>query len=458
MNAVGDRGLLRAIGRWDLLALVINGIVGAGIFGLPAKVYALLGVSGLWAIIACALIIGLVILCFAEVASRFTQTGGPFVYAATAFGPFCGFLTGWVLWVARVTGCCAICSLLLQYTAYFSPALNEGFGRVAAAVFTVGGLTLVHFFGIKRTVLFGNIVTVGKLLPLLIFVGFGLLHLDPARFAGAGSPIHGHFAQAVLLLGFAFVGWESSVVTAGETRDPQRDLPFALLAGLAAVAILYLLIQVTCMGTLPQLSTSERPVVDAARTFLGAPGATLITVAAVISMLGTLNVTMLTVSRVPYAMALAGQLPRALGTVHPRYRTPHLAVVLSGILVLALTLSSSFIYLLTVSTIARLLVFAMTCASLPKLRRMATVPAARFKLPGGVIIPCAGLAMIAWLLSASSSWSESRDLTILILLGCLIYVLGGWRGKKTGSAVETPEALGTLEQEAKNHDSLRHSS
>jgi hypothetical protein len=238
MNAPGDRGLLRAIGRWDLLALVINGIVGAGIFGLPAKVYALLGVNGLWAIIACALIIGLVILCFAEVASRFMQTGGPFVYASTAFGPFSGFLTGWVLWVARVTGCCAICSLLLQYTAYFSATLNEGTGRVAAAVFIVGVLTLVHFFGIKRTVLFGNIVTVGKLLPLLIFIAFGLLHMDPARFAGAGPPINAHFAQAVLLLGFAFVGWESSVVTAGETRDPQRDLPFALILGLSAVAIL----------------------------------------------------------------------------------------------------------------------------------------------------------------------------------------------------------------------------
>ena len=229
------------------------------------------------------------------------------------------------------------------------------------------------------------------------------------------------------MLGFAFVGWESSVVTAGETRNPQRDLPFALIAGLAAVAILYLLIQITCIGTLPQLSTSERPVVDAARTFLGPGGAALITVGAVVSMLGTLNVTMLTVSRVPYAMALAGQLPRALGTVHPRYRTPHLAVVLSGILVLGLTLSSSFVYLLTVSTIARLLVFAATCASLPKLRRMASVPAARFRLPGGVLIPCAALAMIAWLL-ASSSWSESRDVTILILLGCLIYAVGGWRG------------------------------
>jgi basic amino acid/polyamine antiporter, APA family len=429
MDALGDRGLLRAIGRWDLLALVINGIIGAGIFGLPAKVHALLGVNGLWAIIACAVIIGLVILCFAEVASRFMQTGGPFVYAAAAFGPFTGFLTGWVLWVARVTGCCAICSLLLEYAAYFSPRLNQGTGRAVAAVFIVGTLTAVHFFGIKRAVLFGNIVTVGKLLPLLIFVAFGLVHLDPTRFSQTGLPVNGHFAQAVLLLGFALVGWESVVVTAGETRNPQRDLPFALIAGLSVVAILYLLIQIVCIGTLPQLSTSERPVVDAARTFLGPGGATLITVGALIAMVGTLNVTMLTISRVPYAMALAGQLPRVLGSIHPRYRTPHVAVMVSSVLVLALTLSSSFVYLLTVSTISRLLVFAVTCASLPRLRRMAAVPAARFVLPGGLIIPCAALAMIAWLL-ASSSWIESRDVTILILLGTLVYAVGRRRGKK----------------------------
>jgi APA family basic amino acid/polyamine antiporter len=425
------RELLRAIGRWDLFALVINGIVGAGIFGLPAKVHALLGVNGLWAIIACALIIGLVVLCFAEVASRFTQTGGPFVYAGTAFGPLTGFLTGWILLAARLTGCCAICSLLLEYAAYFVPGLNQGAGRVLGTLIIVGTLTLVHVLGIKRAVLFGNIVTIGKLLPLLVFVALGLSHMDLARFSQAATPANSHFAQAVLILGFAFVGWESAVVTAGETRDPQRDLPFALIAGLSAVAILYLLIQMVCIGTVPQLSTSERPIVDAAATFLGPVGAILITVAAMISMVGTLNGTMLTISRLPYAMALAGQLPRTLGAVHPRYRTPHVAVVLSGILVLALTLSSSFVYLLTVSTISRLMVFAVTCASLPKLRKMASVPAARFNLPGGWIVPCLALAMIAWLL-ASTSWIESRDVTILILLGILVYAAGRSRAKKAG--------------------------
>jgi APA family basic amino acid/polyamine antiporter len=424
-----DAGLLRALGRWDLLALVINGIVGAGIFGLPAKVQSLLGVYGLWAIVVCAAVVGLVILCFAEVASRFSETGGPFVYAGAAFGPFAGFLTGWLLWVARVTGCCAIANLLLEYSAFFDPSWNQGRGRVVSAAAILGTLSVIHYFGIKRAALFGNIATVGKLAPLLVFIVFGLWHMDAARFALGQLPLNTHFAQAVLLLGFAFMGWESVVVTAGEMRNPQRDLPFALIAGLSAVAVLYLLIQVVCVGTLPRLAESPRPIVEAAGTFLGPRGASLITLGALISMVGTLNVTLLTASRLPYAMAAAGQLPRSLAAVHPRYRTPHVSVVLCGVLVLTLTLSGSFVYLLTVSTISRLLVFSVTCASLPKLRRMAAAPAARFVLPGGAIIPCAALALIAWLL-ASSSGAETRDVLFLVLLGAVLYLSARRRGNR----------------------------
>jgi len=424
--------LLRALGRWDLLALVINGIVGAGIFGLPAKVQSLLGIYGLAAIVACAAVIGLVILCFAEVASRFDATGGPFVYAGAAFGPFTGFLTGWVLWVARVTGCCAICNLLLQYIAYVRPAFNQGVGRTLTASAVLGALTLIHYTGVKRAALFGNVVTVAKLIPLCIFIVLGLFHMDPLRFARAGAPQNAHFAEAVLLLGFAFVGWESVVVSAGETRHPQRDLPRALITGLGVVAVLYVLIQVVCIGTLPDLKASERPLVDAGRTFLGAGGALMITLGAAVSMIGTLNGAMLTISRLPYAMAVAGQLPGALAAIHPRYRTPHVAVVLSAALVWALTLSSQFVYLLTVSTISRLLVFAATCVALPKLRRTAGIPAARFVLPGGMLIPAAALMLILWLIG-SSSWMETRDVTLMTLLGAVLYGIGRWHGKRAAT-------------------------
>lgn len=423
INPPGRPTLVRALGRWDLLALVINGIVGAGIFGLPAKVETLLGAYGLVAILACAAIIGLVILCFAEVASRFTETGGPFIYARAAFGPLPGFLTGWLLWIARVTGCCAICSLLLQYLADIGPALNQGAGRVATATVIIGGLTVLHVLGIRRAALVGNLVTLAKLLPLLLFVTIGAFHIDWTHFQHTPAPVNANFAKAVLLLSFAFVGWESVVVSAGETHDPRRYLPHALIAGLVVVAVLYLLIQWVCLGSLPDLARSERPLVDAARTFLGPAGASMITLGAAVSMLGTLNGSMITISRLPYAMAEAGQLPRVLAVIHPRYRTPHMAVIFSGLLVLILTLSGQFVYLLTMSTLSRLLVFGVTCAALPKLRRMPAVPAAQFILRGGLLIPAAALALIAWLL-ASSSYAETRDVAFLTVVGMLLYALG----------------------------------
>jgi amino acid transporter len=406
--------------------LVINGIVGAGIFGLPAKVQSLLGVYGVLAILLCAAIMALVILCFAEVASRFAETGGPFVYVSVAFGPLMGFLTGWVLWIARVTGACAICNLLLEYIAHLDPDLDRGAVRIITAAVLLGTLTVIHFLGVNRAAMFGNLVTVAKLVPLLIFVSFGLFHLDPARFARAGAPANAHFAEAVLLLGFAFVGWESVVVVAGETCHPQRDLPRALIGGLCGVTILYLLIQVVCIGTLPQLAGSERPIVDAGRNFLGPTGAILILLGAAMSMIGTLYVAMLTISRLAFAMAAAGRLPSALAAVHPRYRTPHVAVAFTGLLVFGLTVSSQFVYLLTVSTISRWLVFAATCVSLPRLRQMHAMPAARFVLPGGMLIPCAALLLISWLI-ASSSWAETRDVAIWTVVGALVYAFSEWR-------------------------------
>jgi amino acid transporter len=420
-------GLARAIGRWDLLALVINGIIGAGIFGLPARVHALLGPWGLAAVVACAVIIGLVILCFAEVASRFSQTGGPYVYAEAAFGPFAGFLTGWMLWVARITGFCAICALLLQYLAYLWPGIDQGWPRVAVATLVVGTLTVVHVLGIRRAALFGNIVTVAKLAPLLLFVAVGLFHVDGSRLVAAGAPPGtAQFAQGMLLLTFTLVGWESVVVAAGEIRDPQRTLPSALLAGLACVALLYVLILLVCIGTLPGLASSGRPIIDAGATFLGPRAALLLTLGAVVSMLGVLHVTLLAVSRLAFAMAGGGGLPRALAAIHPRFRTPHVAVLSCGVLALLLTLTGQFTYLVTVSATARLLAFAVTCAALPVLRRKPGIPAARFMLPGGPSIPVIALALIAWLLASSTS-SVTRDVVALTVAGALLYAAMRWR-------------------------------
>lgn len=421
-------GLQRVLGRWDLVALVINGIVGAGIFGLPSKVHALLGGWGIVAIAACALLIMLVILCFAEVGSRFTGTGGPYLYTRVAFGARPAFVVGWLLWLARIAGIGAITSLLVQYLSLLIPAIGSGLPRAAFLTVVITSLTVVNVTGVLRAARVGDAITIAKLLPLLLFVAVGLFAARSASFDFSVRPSNASFSSAVLLLAFAFVGWESAVVTAGELRDPRRDLPFALITGLSAVIVLYVGIQVVCVGTLPSLATSERPLADAARGFLGPAGSTLIVVGAVVSMLGTINGGLLTISRLPFAMAEAGQLPAALGALHRVYRTPVLSIVLSSLVVLALTLTSTFTYVLTISTVARLFVFAVTCAALPVLRKREETLPALFKLPGGPLISLASLALIAWLL-ASTSWRETRDVLLAAVVGLVLF--RGWKQTPT---------------------------
>jgi len=414
--------LVRALGRWDLVALVINGVLGAGIFGLPSKVHALLGAWGIVAIVVCALLMGVIVACFAEVSSRFRETGGPYLYAAEAFGPTTGFLIGWLLWLSRITGICAVTGIMVGYVAYAVPSVTGGAPHAALVIAVYAGLSLLHISGVKRAANFGNVLTVLKVAPLLLLVGVGAFRFTPTRFDFTVIPSNHAFSNGVLLLAFTFVGWESALVAAGELRDPQRDTPFAITIGLALVALLYVAIQVVCGDALPSLGTSTRPLADAARVTLGPVGATIIVVGAVVSMLGTLNGGVLTVSRLTFAMADAGQLPRSLAAVHPRFQTPVASIALAAVMSVVLTLSSTFVYLLTVSTIARLLVFAVCCVALPVLRRRETGLPAMVRIPGGVVVPALALGLIAWLL-LGSSWRETRDVAIAVAGGALLLAI-----------------------------------
>ena len=416
-----EPGLLRVVGRWDMVALVINGIVGAGIFGLPQKVHALLGAWGLLAIVACAILMGCIVACFAEVSSRFSETGGPYLYAAEAFGPFAAFVVGWLMWLARVTGLCAIAGVLAEYLSFLIPAVGSGVPRAVLLTGVIGALGVLHVRGTRGATRFGTIITIAKLAPLLLFVALGLSQIDAARFDFGVQPGRREFSSAVLLLGFAFVGWETALVAAGEMREPRKDAPFSLAVGLTGVAALYVGIQAVCVGTLPGLAQSTRPLADAANTFLGPAGATLIVIGAAISMLGTINGGILAVSRIPFAMAEAKQLPKALSVLHPEFRTPVLSIVLSCAVVLLLTLTRGHIYLLTISTISRLFAFTVTIAALPVFRRRPAMAPALFTLPGGITVPVVSLGLIVWLLSGTS-WTDTRDVVIATVAGAVVFV------------------------------------
>ncbi|MGH9958860.1 MAG: APC family permease, partial [Pyrinomonadaceae bacterium] len=290
----------------------------------------------------------------------------------------------------------------------------------------ITGLTLAHtvvnYIGVRNAALTSDFFTVAKLLPLLLFIATGLFFLTPANFELGDHPPYGSFSTAVLLLIYAFTGFENAGTPAGEIVNPRRNLPLAILIAMALVAAVYILIQVVCIGTLPTLATTERPLADAAGMFLGPTGASIIAAGAITSVIGNLNVNILTTPRIPFAMSKHHELPSILSAVHTRFRTPHIAIVLTATLMLALTLSSSLIYALTVSTIARLIVYAVTCGALPTLRHKANSPPALITVPGGTLISIIAILLSFWLL-ANSTLKEARDSAIAAAAGIAIYLV-----------------------------------
>ena len=421
MQKVSEEGLVRGIRQWDLVGVVINGIIGAGIFVLPARSFKLIGSYSLIAFVLCAFVCALIILCFVEVSSRFTGTGGPYLYAQEAFGPAVGFQVGWMNWIARVSAYATNCNLLVVYLGFFWPAASTGFWRALIITLITLTLTIINYIGVRDAAVTSNFFAVSKLLPMVLFIATGLFFLTPENFTLGDYPSYGSFSTSVLLLVYAFTGFENASVPAGEMVNPRRNLPFALLTGLGIVTVVYLLIQTVSIGTMRDLGSTERPLADAAAIFLGPVGASIIAAGAIISVLGNLNVNILTTPRILFAMSSRHELPQILSDVHKRFRTPHAAILVTATLMLALTLSSSLIYALTVSTIARLLAYAATCAALPRLRYKKGVPEALVKIPGGIVISVLAILLSIWLLT-NSTRVEARDSAIAVAAGVAMYL------------------------------------
>ena len=421
MAKISEEGLVRGIRQWDLVGVVINSMIGAGIFVLPAKAYGLIGAYSLIAFVICAFVVVLIILCFAEVSSRFTETGGPYRYAREAFGPAVGFQVGWMNWIARISAYATNCNLLVVYLSFFWPASGSGYLRAIVITAITLSLTAINYIGVRNAAITSNFFTIAKLLPLLLFITTGLFFLTPDNFTLGDYPEYGSFSTAVLLLIYAFTGFENAGVPAGEIVNPRRNMPIAILVAIAIVAVVYILIQVVSIGTLPNLGGTERPLADAASRFLGPIGASIIAAGAITSVIGNLNVAILSTPRILFAMSIHHELPKALAAVHQRFRTPYVAIVTTAALMLALTLSSTLIYALTVSTIARLLAYGATCAALPTLRRKKDAPQALLTIPAGNIISVVAILLSLWLLS-NSTITEARDSAVAAVVGLVIYV------------------------------------
>ena len=413
--------LRRELSRLAIAVLAINGLVGAGIFGLPAEAAKHTGAFSPVIFILCGVMMGTVILSFAQASSYFHGTGGPILYTRTAFGPFVGFQTGWCIYVGRATSLAANANLLATYLGTFVPGADEGPGRIAVIVAIAVFFTVVNVVGVRRGMGSVMAISVIKFIPLVLFVLVGLAFVDPARFAGAAAPPAASLGEAILLVLYAFIGFEGALVPAGEARNPKRDMPRALIAAALAATILYVLIQTVAVGVLPDLASSKRPLADAAAAMVGVAGAYVISAGAVISILGNYAASALSAPRMTYALARDGMLPRWFGRVHERFRTPHLSVVFYCGLAVALGLTGTFAGLAIMSSLARLLGYAACIATVPFLKRRFPDEEAAMRLPGGLAIPIAALAVCAYLV-AQVRFEAVWKTALLIALGSVLYV------------------------------------
>jgi APA family basic amino acid/polyamine antiporter len=415
--------LLRAVSRWQLVGLSINDVVGSGIYLLPAATFALLGPASVWAVLIAGFAVALLVLCYAQAASYFDEPGGSYLYVREAFGRFAGFEVGWMTWLTRVSSAAALSNGLALAVAHFWAPAESGLGHASIVVGSLLLLTVINVIGVRSAAQTGVVLVIGKLLPLVFFVVVGLFYIEPSRALVFGLPPlddASKLGEGALLLLFAYAGFENIPAAAGEFRQPRRDVPFALLTMIAICTVLYVGVQVVTQSVLADPAASSTPLADAAAAFGGTGAALLLTVGAAISILGTNSNTMLIGPRYLYALASDGFGPRALAKVHPRFRTPYVAVLVQGGLALALAFTGSFAQLALLSAVARLCSYIGTAAAVPVLRRRFRDRPEALQLPGGDLIPVLALLVCAGLI-ASATLANLIAAAVALAIGAAIY-------------------------------------
>jgi amino acid transporter len=421
--------LKRSIGKWEMVLLFINGVIGAGIFGLPSKVFQMAGTYSILALLLCMAAVFIIVLCFAEVSSRFQGTGGPYLYALASFGPLPAFLTGWLLLLTRFITYAALINLLVTYLGVFSEWFTLPWPRITIISLITLLLAYINHIGIRNSTRTNNILTIGKLLPLMLFIGAGLLFIDADRLQWQNAPSFTELSGTVLLWIFAFGGFESVLVNTGEVKNPGSALPFALLVATLCIASIYILVLLVSIGTLPGLASSDKPLAEAAGIFLGKKGSLIIGMGAVISITGTLNAIMLVGSRLPYAFSEQGQFPVVFSRIHSKYATPVLSLWVFALVTLVVSLSQNFIAAASLSAITRVMIYGIICIALLKLRKKDTGTETYLKLRYGKVLAWIALPIVGWLLS-SSKQQEIISIAIALGVGLGIYVLVVWKRKK----------------------------
>jgi amino acid transporter len=415
-------GLVRAIGRWSLAALAVNSVIGSGIFGLPATVAGLLGKRSVLAVLIAGAAMGVIMACFAEVASQFSEAGGPYLYARTAFGRLTGILVGWMLYLAQAAAPAANANLFVIYLAEFWPGAKGTWARFAILTLLVGVLALINVRGARQGAAVSNVFTVAKILPLLMVISAGAAVmiirpaiLNPAASTAATMPASA-WMKAMVLLIFAYGGFESAMAPMGEAKNPGRDAGFALLVALIACAVIYALVQWVVVGVLGPGATTDRPLAEVARITMGNRGAALVAIGALVSVYGYLGGKLLGMPRVTFALAKGGDLPQLFAAVSPRFHTPWFSILFYAAAVWGLAMVGNFVWNVTLSVVARLFYYAVVCAALIALRRKQP-RAAGLRLPGGPVLAVLGIGITVVL---ATQVDLSKSLILAATVGAAI--------------------------------------
>lgn len=421
----GNRDRLRRdIGIFGASFLALNAMIGAGIFALPGKIAVSAGLLSPWLFLIVGIVFLAVVMTFAELSSYYDDTGGSVLYASDAFGPLAGFSTGWAIYVSRVTSFAANSNVLAIYLASLHEVFAGSIARAAIIIVVTIGLTWANVRGVRDGVRTMAVFTFLKVTPLLLLILLGLQHVDGAALIPSTPFLVEHPGSTTLLLIYAYVGFETIGITAGETSMPRQTLPAAYVRSLLGTGVLYFLIVLVFVSVIPASAYDSATLVDVGRGLAGPVGALVITATAVFSIGGNLAGSVLGAPRLVFSMAKNGMLPHWFAYIHPSFATPSRAIILTSSMALFLALTGSFVQLAIASTVVRLLGYIISIASLPAIRKQASEESRTqaYKMRGGYAIPIVALLLCFWLLAQSNarSWVVVGS---LLIIGWVFYAI-----------------------------------
>ena len=424
-RATSDASLVRSIGTFALAASIVNITIGGGIFRLPADMAADLGPTAPIAYLLCAIAMGLIVMCMAEAGSRVSMTGGPYAYVEVAFGPFIGFLSGFLLWMLLTFAMAAVATVLMSNLGALVPALAPRWISAAVLVTIYTVFAVVNILGVERGSRVNTGLAIAKILPLLLLIGGGLFAIDTANLAVSEPPAMTTLARSSILLIFAFAGIEAALVPGGEVKDPARAVPRAILLAMIVVTLLYAGLQFVAQGVLgPALATSKAaPLAEAAGVALGGWARSVLLIGAVVSMLGHVGAMILATPRTLFAFARDGFLPAALARTHPVHRSPVAAIVVQCALVLVLAITSTFEQLAILANLSTLVLYAMCCLATWQLRRRdVRAGGTPFRVPFPTVVIVLACLVIGWMLT-SVTVGEWTAFAIAVAIGTGIFLM-----------------------------------